>query len=71
MMGKRNMSVINIWSKLSYAKIFLVEQVSSETQQNSKFYEYDKKNLYSKYIFTINLKNISKNLKMDLVILST
>ena len=26
-------------SKVNYVKIFLVEQVSSETQQNSKFYE--------------------------------
>ena len=52
---------------MNYITMFLVEHVSSRTQESSRFFEQGKVNLFSRHILTIK-RNI-KNLRMSLVIL--
>ena len=52
---------------MNYVTMFLVEHVSSRTQESSRFFEQGKVNLFSRHILTIK-RNI-KNLRMSLVIL--
>ena len=50
-----------VWRQKKYAKVYLVEYVSSKTQWSPEFSEQDETNFYTQHLFLINPKNISEN----------